>query len=115
MLRDLRARISIEGAEEAVSALEQLNAEFDTVSELAEEAVGSIEELGSAASAIDAASEATGGLSGALSDLIGEFQQVRGVLGGIGLAGMGLVAVATKVAIGLEDVTTRLKVLAGTE
>lgn len=115
MLRDLRARISIEGAEEAVSALEQLNAEFDTVSELAEEAAGSIEELGSAAGAIDAASEATGGLSGALSDLIGEFQQVRGVLGGIGLAGMGLVSVATKAAIGLEDVTTRLKVLAGTE
>jgi|Deesub1362A_J573_1020465.scaffolds.fasta_scaffold01665_14 hypothetical protein len=115
MLRDLRARISIEGAEEAVSALEQLNAEFDTVSEMAAEAAGSIEELGSAAGAIDTASEATGALSGALGDLIGEFQQVRGVLGGIGMAGMGLVAVATKAAIGLEDVTTRLKVLAGAE
>lgn len=112
-LRDLKARFVLE-AEQAISLLEELKAELDTLSNMAEEAQGDLASMGD--SAYDAAARAAGGMKQmeeASRGLGAQFREVRATLGALGAAGLGFANMAANAAIRLEDTVTRLRVLSG--
>ena len=114
MTWDLRARIAIDGADEALSEIQQLSEEFDDLAAVAEEAGASIDELSAeAVGSLGEAEEAAGGFRGALAELGADFQQARAGLGTIGMAMLGFTMHASDAAIALEDYTTRLRLIAG--